>query len=661
MPLAAMANMPLECKICPKNPEFSDVSHLLTHIASKAHLSRYYQMKVKASTDRSSRTQINAYDDWYERYNLDELMRERLSHKESKRRGGAARTAATATANAIAASRRTSAGQSLRQSSKRIRSVAVTVVTVADEEAVSEVPSASSRSASVAPMGSQNRQRGPRQRPLHDSMLNPQLDARVKIEPQSRAGTPVSFHGMEPMDMHVHTATMYAPSGWANAASPYGEVMIKQEMGSESRSEDDDDGFVPGPPTGCFYRSRAYRNSGSGDTFSIADDEWDDQDEEDQIGETTSDAAKLKGVLWPGMAMFDSATPDMRRKRNQKKDYSVLETLKATSEFTEPTEMIFDQQGVKRKEREITGNPELDEDDSLLSGEIEPEPEEPPPRKKKSIRKPRQALVEKDRNTGRVTRRRTGGSHFGRSSRGPYFGDTAHGGGDDDDDDLTYGPPSRRQRAGPSIHRDNSGPEITFDQSSNPLDMLARGWRHPYQQQRQRSSVQYSQPPAGSQSSHRKLPSFGGMYGNNTGYSGSFRPGPSGISSFGGLNTQTLFQHNPFPTTSGVAALQAFQDQFGSGNQAYGNTGHVYGAAPNNWDVFAGLGQDLGLGGIGAGVGGNLDVSAFAPGTELNPLFFSSNQATPAREDDEVTVSPPPTAAAAAGCGVVGVGNDQER
>lgn len=81
-------NIPLHCNVCPKRPNFSDVSHLLTHIASKGHLSCYYKVKVKASTDHEAKRLVDDYDDWYADFNLEELMRERMSQKEKKRGPG---------------------------------------------------------------------------------------------------------------------------------------------------------------------------------------------------------------------------------------------------------------------------------------------------------------------------------------------------------------------------------------------------------------------------------------------------------------------------------------------------------------------------------------------------------------------------------------------
>jgi hypothetical protein len=83
--MANLSRMPLECNICPKLPEFSDVSHLLTHIGSKGHLSNYYKHKVRAANDMNCRRMIQDYDQWYNEWGLEELMSERITLKDKKR------------------------------------------------------------------------------------------------------------------------------------------------------------------------------------------------------------------------------------------------------------------------------------------------------------------------------------------------------------------------------------------------------------------------------------------------------------------------------------------------------------------------------------------------------------------------------------------------
>ena len=80
-----MTSIPLQCSVCPKAPKFSDVSHLLTHIASKGHLSHYYKVKVRSGSEEPARKLIQSYDRWYAEWNVEDLMSERMHLKEKRR------------------------------------------------------------------------------------------------------------------------------------------------------------------------------------------------------------------------------------------------------------------------------------------------------------------------------------------------------------------------------------------------------------------------------------------------------------------------------------------------------------------------------------------------------------------------------------------------
>lgn len=69
---------------------------------------------------------------------------------------------------------------------------------------------------------------------------------------------------------------------------------------------------------------------------------------------------KLKGAIWPGMGAFDSATDEMRRMRNQKKHFSVVEKLERNSLRVQPIEVISDGLDVFVKSRIIDGKPDLE-------------------------------------------------------------------------------------------------------------------------------------------------------------------------------------------------------------------------------------------------------------------------------------------------------------
>ena len=54
------------------------------------------------------------------------------------------------------------------------------------------------------------------------------------------------------------------------------------------------------------------------------------------------DASKLKGTVYPGMGLFDAATPLQKRKRNQKKHASVVRNMEMTSASIGPDEEVWD-------------------------------------------------------------------------------------------------------------------------------------------------------------------------------------------------------------------------------------------------------------------------------------------------------------------------------
>lgn len=402
---------------------------------------------------------------------------------------------------------------------------------------------------------------------LRKSTLDPQLGPKIKIEPDSRSGTPVSSLSVDPATLSRSFIPPMLP-GWPT--TPYGnspmthEPSIFDSLNSSPSSEWDESEA----PKERKPRRRA-RNLSEPYACSVYD-----EDDELEYDDGLGDGSKLKGILWPGMGIFDSATLDMRRRRNQKKAYSVIQSLMATSEVVEATEMVYDAEGELQRERTITGNPNEDDGMEPLDGESSPEPASPPPKKKPAARRPRPALASKNPNNGRTLRRRDS-HHPGLSknhSRGPYYD------GPDEDDELTYGRSRQRERTGLSIHRDNSGPEITFDNLS-PMNTLTSSFRpRAMGSGREQSMYQPGCPTFNNNYTHQRLPSLS-AHGNI-----GFRPANMpNLGSFGQLTSQHLFQNNqfnqnPFPNMNGVVGLAGFPQHmggFGLGQQSnpFGNDG----------------------------------------------------------------------------------------
>jgi hypothetical protein len=78
-------NIPLRCSLCPKHPQFSDISHLLTHISSKSHLSHRFKLQIRAQSEIASKEQLDDFDHWYTHNNLDVMLSERMAAKELKK------------------------------------------------------------------------------------------------------------------------------------------------------------------------------------------------------------------------------------------------------------------------------------------------------------------------------------------------------------------------------------------------------------------------------------------------------------------------------------------------------------------------------------------------------------------------------------------------
>ncbi|KAL2161589.1 hypothetical protein VTH06DRAFT_8151 [Thermothelomyces fergusii] len=93
---AEPASVPLRCTLCPKKPNFSDLSHLLTHISSKSHLAHRFKTELKARDDRAALEAVRQYDLWCDRYGINGLLAERMAAKEQRKTGRRGRNASAA-------------------------------------------------------------------------------------------------------------------------------------------------------------------------------------------------------------------------------------------------------------------------------------------------------------------------------------------------------------------------------------------------------------------------------------------------------------------------------------------------------------------------------------------------------------------------------------
>lgn len=83
-PGSANKQIPLLCTVCPETPRFSDVSHLLTHIASKGHLHHETQTRLKSHQDLEASVVMDQYENWYKDNGIETLLVERMRAKQLK-------------------------------------------------------------------------------------------------------------------------------------------------------------------------------------------------------------------------------------------------------------------------------------------------------------------------------------------------------------------------------------------------------------------------------------------------------------------------------------------------------------------------------------------------------------------------------------------------
>lgn len=249
---------------------------------------------------------------------------------------------------------------------------------------------------------------------------------------------------------------------------------------------------------------RRYRPSAA-DACAVEDNPFDIAEDTMAVTEST----KLKGVYWPGMDIFDSATPEMRRKRNQKKDSSVVEQLELNSQDVEPMELIFTPGGSFKRQRRISSSEWDDED------EMEIKSESPQPRKHRT------ALASLDGNTRRT--RQLARQTFPLPSQSQYEerGRSIFEFGHNE-------PALKRKRGGFSVFQDDDTDEA-WNQSSN-FSYLTSGFNHHPSLSPISAFQPYRSPnlPFRYENKENVLPSFHQSYNNAHGFQGTAYHNPYG-------------------------------------------------------------------------------------------------------------------------------------
>lgn len=359
-----MTSIPLHCSICPKRPDFSDISHLLTHVGSKGHLAHYFKAQVRSREDGAVHRQLEAYDDWYEQHGIEKLLSKRMVLKDSKR------------ANGVTA--------------KQLRTNKTKTLATKPCKRPNKTSSAAS---------TQNEQDGS----CSTDLIDPQLKQEnhtvgASFQAEQAAPRPPSSSGFDLATMNrnfvprMRSFMLSSPSRAPALTLPnQGDVIRTFESDdisikpTDSSTDNEHDIPLGNSPVESVYpdlpaTQRLFPASQDRSTASPLkyffpasrcqyDHLWDDDDKEDFF----SHSPELKGTCYPGMSIFDSASPGAQRKRNQRKKASIVEQIERESLQVEQLEQIYWPDGSLKMRRFITGE--------VQSSPLKEDPPLPPKRR----------------------------------------------------------------------------------------------------------------------------------------------------------------------------------------------------------------------------------------------------------------------------------------
>ncbi|KAL8828797.1 MAG: hypothetical protein Q9191_002384 [Dirinaria sp. TL-2023a] len=337
--LASMESVPLLCKICPKQPHFSDISHLLTHVSSKGHLAHYFNAQVRSRENGQVRRQLEAYDEWYDGNQIESLLSQRMAQKDTKKPNG------------------------------KYRATRASVLRpVAEEKATQDCEGPSNMQDAIFGSG-------------HQDAIDPQLSLFLGAGDEDESmGTTFQDHDLPSFDLtslHRTRAPRMqprAPTATRVSSQPRRVHCCRRE--SPPIRPDAADNPELDQRSSPSYRQPPYPDPTAlpnyYNRFSATTPSLDSPQskactpgrissiEQSPVMSDTGSThfLKLKGPQYPGMALFDSASPKSQRLRNQKKEHSLLAQMEYNAMMVEPVEQIYFPEWTLKKARPITGNVE---------------------------------------------------------------------------------------------------------------------------------------------------------------------------------------------------------------------------------------------------------------------------------------------------------------
>ena len=329
-----MEAIPLLCKVCPKNPHFSDISHLLTHVDSKSHLKYYSNAKIRGRQDQSIRQQFDEYNQWYEENGIEKLLSQRILQKDSRNSNAKAR-----------APKETGLRQTKPpRKPRKKRSVLL------------ETPNEVGVKDAIDPRLSQIQQTQPNGQATEADLLSespPPFDIASLHHQKLPGRSPWSSIGHERKTLPDLTNCLGDGAIKSYATEVVADRIESPRFGNTTYPD-------PSTLTGSFPFQRASTptSTSNGPNTSTTSPSQCSQHSQQPSEMSSAHMIKLKGPQWPGMALFDSASPEAQKMRNQKKKHSTLEQMEYDSTLVQPIERIFFSEGTLKLERPITGNVE---------------------------------------------------------------------------------------------------------------------------------------------------------------------------------------------------------------------------------------------------------------------------------------------------------------
>ena len=293
---------PLQCSLCPSAPQFCDISHLLTHVGSKGHLSHQHKLGIRGQSDLTARLQLQHYQEWYSENGIQKLLADRLAIRDSQE----ARD---------------------NRKIKKQRAIDQTAIPASQEESTEYDSKALYNPFRIIDPSVLE--------PLNESFLESPID---QLKEEHQSGVPRK-HLWSTIMRDPETPSLSPPNLLCHSVS------WEKEKVTETVRTHQDESSLPlcqwhfsrrsNQPCPYPFTNLACYPVQSKDSFI----------ESKIVSEVVHPARRLKGIYWPGMDLFDAATSEMRRKRNQKKDPSVLERMQNDSELVEAKESVYQANG----------------------------------------------------------------------------------------------------------------------------------------------------------------------------------------------------------------------------------------------------------------------------------------------------------------------------